>query len=141
MHSVDVYLHFNGNCETAMNFYRTVFGGEFIALQRYKDVPGNEKLNEADKEKLIHISLKLTGHATLMATDRLDRMDDKVVPGNNFHICLNAENEKEANKLFEALSSDGKTEMPMSRTFWGAYFGMCVDRFGIKWMINFSQNK
>jgi len=72
MHSVDVYLHFNGNCETAMNFYRTVFGGEFIALQRYKDVPGNEKLNEADKEKLIHISLKLTGHATLMATDRLD---------------------------------------------------------------------
>ena len=141
MQSVDVYLHFNGDAGKAMNFYRKVFGGEFIAAQRYGDVPGNEKFSDADKEKFVHISLKLCAHATLMATDILAKMDDQVVPGNNFHICLNTESEKEADKLFDALSTEGKIEMPMSRTFWGAYFGMCLDPFGIKWMINFSQTK
>jgi PhnB protein len=141
MDSVDIYLHFHGNAETAMNFYRKVFGGEFIAVQRYGDQPGHEKLSPEDKQKLIHISLRLSAHTTLMATDFLAKMDEGVVPGNNFHICLNAGSEKEADKLFEALSSGGKIEMPMNKMFWGAYFGMCLDSFGIKWMINFSQPK
>jgi PhnB protein len=141
MNSVDIYLHFDGNSEKAMNFYKSIFGGEFIAITRYKDVPGKEKLSDADKEKLIHVSLKLTEHSTLMATDWLDGMEDRFVPGSNFQICLNTESEKEADKLFAALSAGGKTEMPMNRTFWGAYFGMCADQFGIRWMINFAQTK
>lgn len=140
MKNVDIYLHFNGNCEAAMNFYKKVFGGEFITVQRYKDVPGGEKCSDEDKERLIHISLKLTEYTTLMASDVLANMDDAVM-GSNYHICLNTESEKEADKLFNALTADGKIEMPMNRTFWGAYFGMCLDKFGVKWMINFTLTK
>ena len=141
MKSVDVYLHFNGNSEKAMNFYKRVFGGDFIAVQRYSDVPGSEKMSDEDKNKMIHISLKLTETTTLMASDIVTKMDDSVQFGSNFHICLQAGSEKEADKLFAGLSEEGKIEMPMSNTFWGAYFGMCLDRFGIKWMVNYTEPK
>lgn len=141
MKSVDVYLHFNGDSEKAMNFYKKVFGGDFLAVQRYGDVPGSEKMSEEDKMKMIHISLKLTETTTLMASDIVTRMDESVQFGSNFHICLQAASEKEADKLFAGLSDEGKIEMPMSNTFWGAYFGMCLDKFGIKWMVNYTEPK
>ena len=86
----------------------------------------------------MHISLKLSPSTTLMASDMLSKDGDALKLGNNFHICLQADNEKEADKLFQALSSGGKIEMPMNKTFWGAYFGMCQDKFGLLWMINFT---
>ncbi|HYF33489.1 MAG TPA: VOC family protein [Chitinophagaceae bacterium] len=138
MKSIDIYLHFNGNSEKAMNFYKKVLGGEFTNVQRYKDIPGSEKMNEDDKEKMIHISLKVSEQITLMASDTVTQMEGRMNFGNNFHICVQAANEKEADKLFNALSEDGKIEMPMNKTFWGAYFGMCVDKFGIQWMINYT---
>ena len=131
MKNIDFYLHFNGNAEKAMNFYRKIFGGEFISVQRYKDVPGSEKMSDEDREKMVHISLKLTEGTALMASDVVTRMDDKVVFGNNYHICLHANSEKEADKLFSLLTEDGKIEMPMNKTFWGAYFGMVEDKFGV----------
>lgn len=141
MKNVDVYLHFNGNSEKAMNFYKKVFGGNFIAVQRYADVPGSEKMSDEDKEKMIHISLKLTDTTTLMASDIITKMEDGIQFGSHFHICLQAASEKEADKLFAALSEDGKIEMPMSNTFWGAYFGMCLDQFDVRWMVNYSEPK
>ncbi|HEX6179993.1 MAG TPA: VOC family protein, partial [Chitinophagaceae bacterium] len=141
MKNVDFYLHFNGNAEKAMNFYRKVFGGEFISVQRYKDVPGSEKMCDEDREKMVHISLRLTDGTSLMASDVVTRMDDKVVFGNNYHICLHSNSEKEADKLFSLLTEDGKIEMPMNKTFWGAYFGMCVDQFGVLWMISYADAK
>ena len=141
MKNVDFYLHFNGNGEKAMNFYKKVFGGEFIRAQRYKEIPGSEKMSDEDKEKMVHISLKLTDNTVLMASDVVTRMDDKVVFGNNYHICLHANSEKEADKLFNSLSEEGKIEMPMNKTFWGAYFGMCADQFGILWMISYADAK
>jgi PhnB protein len=138
MQNTDIYLHFNGNSAQAFSFYKTIFGGNYIAEQRYKDMPGGEKMNAADQEKMMHISLKLTPSTTLMASDILSNEEGDLKMGNNFHICLQADNEKEADKLFQALSSDGRIEMPMNKTFWGAYFGMCQDKFGLLWMINFT---
>jgi PhnB protein len=143
MHRIDIYLNFNGNSEQAFLFYKSIFGGEFIAAQRYKDVPGGDKMPAEDQEKMMHISLKITPHTSLMASDNVASNRSSLREGNNFHICIQAGNEKEADKLFGALSKDGTIEMPMNKTFWGAYFGMCVDKFGILWMINFTypQNK
>lgn len=141
MKQADYYLHFNGNAFQAMSWYRQIFGGEFTTIQRYSDMPGSEKMNPDDREKLIHISLPLTPHTQLMASDLVTRMEGSLTNGNNYHICLQASSEKEANKLFAALSSEGRIEMPMNKTFWGAYFGMCVDPFGIQWMINYADTK
>ncbi|MND81224.1 hypothetical protein D3C80_730110 [compost metagenome] len=138
MTNIDIYLHFNGNSKEAFSFYQSIFGGDFITAQRYKDLPGGDKMTTEDQEKMMHISLKITSSTTLMATDILTKNDDELKFGNNFHICIQAENEKEADKLFQALSKDGKIEMPMNKTFWGAYFGMCQDRFDLLWMINFT---
>lgn len=141
MEQVDFYLHFNGQAEKAMKFYKGIWGGEFLIVQRYRDVPGSEKMSEEDKDKIIHISLRLSPGTTLMASDAVSGMNQGSLTGNNYHICLQAANEKEADKLFGALSNDGKIEMPMNKTFWGAYFGMCVDQFGIQWMINYTEKK
>lgn len=138
MRNTDIYLHFGGNSEKAFLFYKTVFGGEFITVQRYGEVPGGDKMSADDREKMMHISLKLSPNTVLMASDNLDKGQGDLVQGNNFHICLQAETENEADKLFNQLSDNGKIEMPMNKTFWGAYFGMCRDQFGILWMINYS---
>lgn len=136
MTHVNPYLHFNGNAEEAMNFYRSVFGSEPLILNRYGDLPGAEKMDPADAQKIIHASLPL-GSSQLMATDILDSMEKVHTTGNNFHICIHGESEAEVDRLFNALSEKGQVEMPLNTTFWGAYFGMCRDRFGIQWMISY----
>lgn len=141
MINTDIYLHFNGQSEEAFKFYQSVFGGEFTTMQRYKDMPGSEKMEALDRERIMHISLKISEATTLMASDLPSSEDNSFRTGKNFHICLQAETEKEANKLFQLLSKDGKVEMPMNKTFWGAYFGMLEDKFGIHWMINFTSSK
>ncbi len=130
------YLNFNGNAEEAFNFYKSVFGGEFKMVQRFKEVPGSEKYSAAEGDKIMHISLPIGNGNFLMASDALESMGQKVNPGNNFYISLEADNKEEAKKLFNGLSSGGKIEMPLEDTFWGAYFGMLKDKFGIKWMIS-----
>ena len=138
MLNTDIYLHFNGQSEEAFKFYKSVFGGDFITAQRYKEMAGSDKMHAADQERMMHISLKLTAATTLMASDLPSAGDQSFHVGNNFHICLQAETEKEANRLFQSLAKDGKIEMPMNKTFWGAYFGMVEDKFGVHWMINFN---
>jgi PhnB protein len=138
MISTDIYLHFHGQAEEAFTFYKSVFGGEFIVAQRYREMVGSDKMIEKDRDRMMHISLKLTPGTTLMASDLPSSEDQNFHAGNNFHICLQAESEKEANALFKQLSKDGKIEMPMNKTFWGAYFGMVEDKFRVHWMINFN---
>lgn len=139
MLSPDIYLHFADKSEEAFNFYKTVFGGEFIEARKYKDMPGGNKMNPEDQEKMMHISLRISPTTVLMASDVLSGAD--LLYGNNIHICLQAESEKEADQLFRKLSKEGKIEMPMNKTFWGAYFGQCRDKFGLYWMINFQHTK
>lgn len=138
MRTMNPYLHFEGTAEDAMNFYKAVLGGEVTALQRYKDLPGAEKMSAADQDRLVHITLTVSPEITLMASDSPESTRPDVAKGNNIHICLHTESEKEAEKVFEGLSKNGRVEMPLNRTFWGAYFGMCRDQFGIHWMINYT---
>ena len=138
MRSIHSYLHFAGDAETAMKFYRKVLGGEFTAFSRYKDIPGGEKMPPEQGDKLIHASLALGNGCNIMATDMPGGTED-IVKGNNYHICINTDSEAETERLFNDLSEDGRVDMPLNRTFWGAYFGMFRDKFGIQWMINYIQ--
>lgn len=138
MPSLNPYLNFAGNTEEAFNFYKSVFGGEFLGVQRFTDVPpeaGN--IPESDRNKIMHIALPVGKGNILMATDALESMGQKLTAGNNFYITIQPESKEEADKLFNGLSAGGKVEMPMQDMFWGAYYGAFRDKFGVQWMINY----
>jgi PhnB protein len=138
MKTVNPYLNFPGTAEEAFNFYKSVFGGEFTSLQRFKDTPEADRVPASEANKIMHISLPLGNGNILMATDALESMGHPLTVGNNFYLTLEAESEEEANKLFNSISAGGKVTMPMAKTFWGAYFGMVNDKFGVQWMINYA---
>lgn len=135
------YLQFAGNAKEAMHFYKSVLGGEFTGYSRYADIPGGEKLPEAEQEKFIHIALTIGNGHRIMASDAVEGMTAGMIFGNNLHICLFADSETETDQFFEGLSDDGKIMMPMNKTFWGNYYGMCEDKFGINWMITHEPKK
>ena len=141
MKTVYPYLNFPGNAEEAFNFYKSVFGGEFAMVQRFKDTPEADRVPEDLKEKLMHIALPIGKGNVLMATDALESMGHKVTAGTNFHLSISADSEEEANKLFAGLSAGGIVTVPLAKMFWGAYFGMCTDKFGIQWMVNYTYPK
>lgn len=137
MQTINVYFNFLGNSEEAMNFYKSVFGGEFTIFTRFKDLPGNEKIPGHEQDKLMHVSLTTKNGTIIMATDLLESMEQKCEPGSCVNLCIQADSEEEVDKLFKDLSKGGKVDMPLNKTFWGAYFGMCKDKFGVSWMINY----
>lgn len=142
MTTVNVYLTFKGNCEEAFNFYKSVFGGEFGYVGRYKEMPPMEgkTLSASEGEKIMHVSLPVSKETVLMGSDSSDAFGHATVIGNNFSISINTDGKTEADKLFSSLSSGGKVGMPMNDTFWGSYFGMFTDKFGINWMVSFDKN-
>lgn len=141
MATINPYLNFPGTTEEAFNFYKSVFGGEFLILQRFKDIPESDGIPPNAKDKIMHIALPIGKGNVLMATDALESMGHKVTAGNNYYISISPESKEEAEKLFNGLSAGGKIEMPLQDQFWGAYFGMFADRFGIQWMVNYSHNQ
>ncbi|QQS36040.1 MAG: VOC family protein [Ignavibacteriales bacterium] len=139
MKSINPYLNFEGNTEEAFNFYKKVFGGDFLGgVYRFKDTPGTENLSNSEKEKIMHVALPMGTSNMIMATDALDSMGHKLTFGNNFYISIDAESKDEADKLYKGLSEGGKVESPMKDEFWGSYFGMITDKFGVQWMISYS---
>jgi len=138
MATVNTYLNFNGNTEEAFNFYKSVFGGEFAVVQRYKDAPGCEGMQIGDQEKLMHIALPIGGNV-LMGTDITDPMPASTF-GTGISLSVDAESEKEAKRLFDSLSAGGTVTMALEKTFWNALFGMLTDKFGIQWMVNYDYN-
>jgi PhnB protein len=138
MATVNTYLTFSNNCEEAFNFYKSVFGGEFAHIGRFKDMPSEQPIPESEGNKIMHVSLPI-GNTVLMGSDSFSAQSQPVI-GNNFSIAINAESQEEAQKLFDGLSAGGKVTMPLNKTFWGAYFGMFTDKFGINWMVNFDEN-
>jgi PhnB protein len=138
MATVNTYLNFNGNTEEAFNFYKSVFGGEFAVVQRYKDAPGCEGMPIGDQEKLMHIALPIGGNV-LMGTDITDPMPASTF-GTGISLSVDAESEEEAKRLFDSLSAGGTVTMALDKMFWGALFGMVTDKFGIQWMVNHDYN-
>ena len=138
---VNVYLTFNGNCEEAFNFYKSVFGGDFPYMGRFKDMPadGGKKIPDADANKIMHVSLPISKETMLMGSDVGGEWAPHYSAGNNFTISINTDSKNEADRLFNGLSSGGMVTMPMDKTFWGDYFGMFTDKFGINWMVSFNE--
>ena len=134
MAAVAPYLNFNGNTEEAFDFYKSVFGGEFSMVMRFKDAPAEYQMGESD-EKIMHISLPL-GHGTLLMGSHVPEAMGKAITGTNFCVSIGTESEEEADKLFNGLSAGGQVIMPLEKAFWGSYFGMLKDKFDIRWMVS-----
>lgn len=141
MAKVSTYLNFSGNTEEAFNYYKTVFGTEFDGkMQKFSDVPADATqmpLSDEDRNKVMHVALPILGGHMLMGTDATQATGFEVKMGNNFYINLEPDSREELDRLFNALSDGGKVEMKPAETFWGAYYGSCVDKFGVRWMFNY----
>ena len=136
MATINPYLNFKGNTEEAFNFYRSVFGGEFEIIQRFKDTPEAERLPATDHDKIMHIALPIGKNNILMGTDALESAGQTLTQGNNFSLSISTDSDDETGKIFNALSAGGTVTMPLDKMFWGSYFGMCTDKFGVQWMVS-----
>jgi PhnB protein len=142
MLSINPYLNFAGNTEDAFKFYKSVFGGDFSAVMRFKDSPDTaSRIPEKEKNMLMHIALPVGKWNALMATDAVASMGHTFVVGDNIQLALEAETKEEAQKVFQGLSSGGTVKLPMRDMSWGAYFGMLKDKFGIHWMVSYTPKK
>ena len=137
MTKLNPYLFFNGNCEEAFNFYKQVFRSEFKYIGRYKDVPNADRqiFNEND-EKIMHVTLPISEETTLMGSDNAESFKE-AGSNNNFALYINTDSRPEADRLFNELSDGGQIKVAMTETFWGSYYGIFKDRFGINWKITF----
>ena len=136
---VNPYIHFNGNAEEAFTFYKSVFGGEFAKIMRYKDLSSAEyPIPEIDANSIMHITLPIGKSNVLMASDVMEIMGKVTENDNRNTISITAESREEADKLFNGLSQGGKVEMPIADGPLGSYFGMFADKFGVQWMVDFT---
>ena len=141
MAKVSVYLNFTSQTEEAFNFYKTVFGGEFVApgIRRFSDMPAMEgmlSLPDHLRNGVMHVELPIMGEFVLMGTDAPIELCFKVTFGNNMYINLHIDTKEETKRLFDALTVGGVVEQDLQVIFWGAYYGSCEDKFGVKWMFN-----
>ncbi len=136
MATINPYINFNGNAREAFDFYKSVFGGEFSNVTRFKDManPGFEVTAE-DADKIMHIALPIGGN-TLMGNDVPSFMGKTNENENRSKISVNVESREEADKIFNGLSAGGTVEFPMGESPWGSYFGMFRDKYGIEWMVD-----
>ena len=134
---INPHLNFNGNAEEAFHFYKSVFGGEFSKLLRFKDLASPEFLiAENEENKIMHIALPI-GKNVLMANDVPESMGRTNERENRSKIAITAESKEEADKLFNGLSVGGEVEIPIADSPWGTYFAMFRDKYGIEWMVEF----
>ena len=141
MAQINPYIMFNGNTEEAFNFYKSVFGGEFAMIIRFKDLPKdpNNKWTESEANKIMHIALPIGKNSLLMANDVPVSMGQLNENENRSKISISAESKDEADKIYSGLSAGGQIEVPISDSPWGSYFGMFRDKYGIEWMVDFDQ--
>jgi PhnB protein len=142
MAQINPYIHFNGNAEEAFTFYKSVFGGEFAMVSRFKDlsIPENS-ISENEANKIMHITLPIGKSSVLMGSDTPEFMGKHNENENRSKISISADSKEEADRLFNGLSAGGTVEMPIADSPWGSYFGMFRDKFGIEWMVNFDQHQ
>lgn len=140
MTTLNPYLNFDGNCEEAFNFYKSVFGGEFATVMRYKEMPAEYQMPESEAQKIMHMALPIGQGSMLMGSDTPASMGPTTI-GSNVSIAINAASEAEAARLFNGLVAGGKVTMPLDKAFWGDYFGMLTDKYGVQWMVSYSYNQ
>ncbi len=133
--SLNPYLTFNGNCADAFDFYKSVFGGDFLSRSTFAEAPPDMPVSDGDKGKIMHVSLPI-GSSVLMGSDIATGFGEAPKSTDGFSICYDPETKEEADKIFAALKHGGVEKMPLQETFWQSYFGMCIDKFGFHWMIN-----
>ncbi len=138
--AVNPYLSFNGTCEAAFNFYKSVFGGEFDEIHRYKDIPG-EEIPESEREKIMHVSLQLTEHVWLMGADTSEAFGQTTKFGDCVTITICTLSEEETRRIYNVLSDGGKITMPLEKTYWADLYATFTDKFGICWALNFMKGK
>lgn len=137
MAQINPYINFNGNAEEAFHFYRSVFGGEFTKISRFKELSSPEfPVSEQEENKIMYIALPI-GQNLLMANDVPESMGRTNENENRSKISISTDSKEEADKLFNGLSEGGQVEMPMEDSPWGTYFGMFRDKYGIEWMVSF----
>lgn len=140
MAQINPHINFNGNAEEAFTFYKSVFGGEFTKLVRFKDIASDEfPVAEKEENKIMHIALPV-GKNLLMANDVPESMGKTNENENRSKIAISAESKEEAVKLFNGLSAGGQIEMPFAESFGDSCFGMFRDKYGIEWMVEFDPN-
>ena len=136
---INPHINFNGNAEEAFTFYKSVFGGEFAKIIRFKDLAGPEfPVAEKEENKIMHIALPIGKGSMLMANDVPEILGKTNENENRSKIVITAESKEEADKLFNGLSAGGTVEMPIAHSPWGSYFGMFRDKYGIEWMVDFT---
>lgn len=141
MKTANPYLNFPGNTEEAFTFYKSVFGGEFHALIRFKDFGDNAMgVPQNELNRIAHIALPLGEGNVLMGTDVVTSHRKSLTVGNNFYVMLEAEDGQEAHRVFEGLSANGQVEMALQKTEWAEKYGTCTDKFGVQWMVSFTGN-
>jgi PhnB protein len=134
---INPHINFNGNAEEAFNFYKSVFGGEFAMIIRFKDMSSDEfPVAEKEANKIMHIALPI-GKNVLMANDVPESMGRVNENENRSKISVSAESREEADKIYNGLSAGGAIEMPIGDSPWGSYFAMFRDKYGIEWMVDF----
>ena len=138
MTQLNPYISFSGQAEEAFTFYKSVFGGEFEAVMRWGDNEECAKMPGVDKNGIMHIALPV-GDSMIMGDDSDGLMGKKLVTGNNHSVSVAPDSREEADRLFSGLSEGGQATMEMQDTFWGGYFGMLTDKFGIQWLINYDE--
>ena len=142
MARINPHINFNGNAEEAFTFYKSVFGGEFAKVIRFKDLASPEfKVSKKEENKIMHIALPIGESNMLMANDVPEIMGKTNENENRSKIAVNAESKEEADRLFNGLSAGGEIEGPMGDSPWGSYAGMFRDKYGIEWIIEFSPDK
>ena len=132
--SLNTYLTFDDNCLEVFEFYRSIFGGEFLALMTYRDGPEGMTIPEAELDRIMHVSLPI-GSSVLMGSDGCSAFGPPPVVGDNFALSFRADSREHADEIFAKLSDGGSVKWPMDDAFWGDYFGACTDKFGINWQV------
>jgi PhnB protein len=145
---INPYLNFNGNTEEVFNFYKSIFGGDFPFLMRFNQAPPeandaegctDQAIPEEEANGIMHMALPI-GSTMLMGTDVPSTMP-QVKAGTNISLCISVDSRADADRIFKALSEDGKVQMPMQDMFWGDYYGMLTDKYEIQWMISYNEQQ
>ncbi len=138
MSTLNVYLYFNGNCREAFDFYRSIFGGDYEFVGHYRDISpqARENFPHCTDEQIMHITLPISRETMLMGADLVSSREDVPELKKGFSLYIHADDKLEADRIFDALSDEGEIIVPIDVQFWGSYYGLCLDKFGVSWKVS-----